>query len=72
MRAVLQAAVPRFLGQAAGSPHADSIAMAEKRGGGMCCSAGDNGFVTARACFSARRPQVPLPLSSGLDATRTN
>ena len=63
-RAVLHARRPRFLGQAAGSPHADSIAMAQgekPRGGGMCCSAGDNGFCqnTTEATDWARKETVP-------------
>ena len=49
---------------AAGSPHADSITMAQgekKTGGGMCCSAGDNGFCqnTTEATDWARKETVP-------------
>ena len=49
---------------AAGSPHADSITMAQgekKSGGGMCCSAGDNGFCqnTVEATDYLRKETVP-------------
>ena len=49
---------------AAGSPHADSITMAQgekNSGGGMCCSAGDNGFCqnTVEATDYLRKETVP-------------
>ena len=62
--AALEAVALSLLGQAAGSPHADSITMAQgekKTGGGMCCSAGDNGFCqnTTEATDWARKETVP-------------
>ena len=53
---------------AAGSPHADSITMAQgekNSGGGMCCSAGDNGFCqnTTQATDWARKETVHKPRS---------
>ena len=59
----LDLAVFARIALAAGSPHADSITMAqgEKQGGGMCCSAGDNGFCqnTTQATDWARKETVP-------------
>ena len=60
----LDLAVFARIALAAGSPHADSITMAQgekKTGGGMCCSAGDNGFCqnTTEATDWARKETVP-------------